>query len=112
LKDIVARWKILRQVRETKGFNIGATGNLKELVDVPDVEIYPIDVSFPALDDKEEFEYLNNLPTSFVLSDEAVDRLRAAAGKIILKSPEFQRLLKDTGATVSPSSAAALSAAK
>jgi NTE family protein len=106
LKDIVARWKILRQVRETKGFNIGASGNLKELVDVPDVEIYPIDVSFPALEDAAEFDYLNNLPTSFVLSDEAVDRLRAAAGRIILNSPEFQRLLQDTGATVSPPAAA------
>jgi NTE family protein len=112
LKDIVARWKILRQVRETKGFSVGASGNLKEVVDVPDVEIYPIDVSFQALDDTEEFEYLNNLPTSFVLSDEAVDRLRAAAGKIIRDSPEFQRLLKDTGATLLPSSRAATPAIK
>ena len=47
-----------------------------------------------------ESEYLNNLPTSFVLPDAAVDRLRAAAGKIILASPEFQRLLKDAGARV------------
>ena len=59
-----------------------------------------------------EFDYLNNLPTSFVLTDEAVDRLRAAAGKIILDSPEFQRLLKDTGATVSPPPGAAVPAAK
>jgi len=102
LKDIVARWKILRQVRDSKAFNVGASGNLKEIVDVPDIEIYPIDVSFPALQDTAEFDYLNNLPTSFVLSDEAVDRLRAAAGKIILNSPEFQRLLKDTGAKVVP----------
>jgi NTE family protein len=69
---------------------------------VPDIEIYPIDVSFQALDDQAEFEYLNDLPTSFVLSDEAVDRLRAAAGKIIVNSPEFQRLLKDTGSAVVP----------
>jgi len=112
LKDIVARWKILRQVRESTGFKVGASGALKEIVDVPDIEIYPIDVSFQALDDAAEFEYLNDLPTSFVLSDEAVDRLRAAAGKIILSSPEFQRLVKDLGATVLPASAAALPVAK
>jgi NTE family protein len=112
LKDIVARWKILRQVRESKGFAVGASGNLKEIVDVPDVEIYPIDVSFQALDDAAEFAYLNDLPTSFALSDEAVDRLRAAAGKIILNSSEFQRLLKDTGATVVPPSGAAMPATK
>ena len=50
--------------------------------------------------DKAEFEYLNGLPTSFVLPDEAVDRLRAAAGTIIMASPEFQRLLKEVGATI------------
>jgi len=107
LKDIVARWKILRQVRENKEFAVGASGKFKELLDVPDVEIYPIDVSFQALDDPAEFAYLNDLPTSFVLSDEAVDRLRAAAGKIIRSSPEFQRLVKDTGAVmVTPPDAA------
>jgi hypothetical protein len=45
-------------------------------------------------------EYLNNLPTSFVLPPEAVDRLRAAAGTIILSSPDFQRPLKDIGTKV------------
>jgi NTE family protein len=100
LKDIVARWKLLRQVRDTKEFSVGASGRFKEILDVPDIEIYPIDVSFQALDDSAEFAYLNDLPTSFVLSAEAVDRLRAAAGKIIRSSPEFQRLLKDTGAVM------------
>jgi NTE family protein len=108
LKDIVARWKLLRQVKNSREFKVGASGNLREAADVPDIEIYSIDVSFPALSDAAEFEYLNNLPTSFVLTDEAVDRLRAAAGKIILDSPEFQRLLKDTGAIVIPASEAVL----
>jgi NTE family protein len=38
------------------------------------------------------------LPTSFALPKAAVDRLRAAAGTIIVSSPDFQRLLKDAGA--------------
>jgi NTE family protein len=70
------------------------------------VELYAINVSFSALADKAELDYLNNLPTSFVLPPEAVDRLRAAAGKIILSSPEFQRLMKDSHlefVTTSPS---------
>jgi NTE family protein len=62
--------------------------------------IYAIDVSFAALTDKAEFDYLNQQPTSFVLPPEAVDRLRAAAGKIILASPEFRRLLKDIDAKI------------
>ena len=51
-------------------------------VRVPDAEIYAIGVSFSALKDTAEFDYLNQLPTSFVLPAEAVDRLRAAAGTI------------------------------
>ena len=54
----------------------------------------------PRSQDKAERDYLNQQPTSFVLPAEAVDRLRAAAGTIILASPEFQRLLKDVGAKV------------
>jgi hypothetical protein len=54
----------------------------------------------------------NDLPTSFVLSGEAVDRLRAASGTIIEQSPEFQRLLRDTGAVVVPPTVVALAATR
>ena len=57
-------------------------------------------MSFATLKDKAELDYLNQQPTSFVLPDEAVDRLRAAAGTIIMDSPEFKRLLKDVGARI------------
>ena len=59
-----------------------------------------IDVSFQALKDKSERAYLNQLPTSFVLSDEAVDRLRVAAATIIFDSPYFRQVLKDAGARI------------
>jgi NTE family protein len=68
------------------------------LLRVPDAEIYAIDVSFSQLKDEEERKYLNKQPTSFALPSEAVDRLRAAAGTIIVDSPEYQRLQKDVGA--------------
>ena len=45
-----------------------------------------------------------HLPTSFVLPAEAVDRLRTAAGAILMALSEFQRLLKDVGAKVVPES--------
>ena len=78
---------------------------------IPNAEIYAIDVSFPALKDKAELAYLNEQPTTFVLTPEAVDRLRAAAGTIIMDSPEFKRLLKDVGATIVPNPPAAAPAA-
>jgi NTE family protein len=52
------------------------------------------------LTDKAELDYLNEQPTSFSLSAEAVDRLRAAAGTIIMASPEFRRLLQDVGGRI------------
>jgi len=64
---------------------------------VPNLEIYVINVSFAELKDAEERAYLNDQPTSLVLPSEAVDRLRAAAGRIVLASPDFQRYLKDLG---------------
>jgi NTE family protein len=100
LRDTVARWNAFRKIRDSVAFSADRDPTLKEVVNAPDVDLYAIDVSFPALEDKAEFEYLNNLPTSFVLSNTAVDHLRAAASTIILQSPDFQRLLKDVGATI------------
>ena len=111
LKDISARWNKDRETRRLAGCS-GSTGTpLCASIRVPQAEIYTIDVSFAALPDAKEREYLNLQPTSFVLPPEAVDRLRAAAGTIIDASPEFQRLLKDVGAKVVDPSASGSAAA-
>lgn len=100
LRDIQARWQARRRIRDSGAFYPGDDMALKEVSNAPDANLYIVDVSFQALTDKEELDYLNELPTSFALPDAAVDRLRAAAGTIILASPEFQRLLRDAGAKV------------
>ena len=99
LKDTAARWQTLRPIRDSAAYAANKDPAVAALR-VPDAEVYAIDVSFSALKDKAELDYLNRQPTTFVLPDEAVDRLRAAAGTIIMASPEFQRLLKDVGAKV------------
>ena len=88
----------MRLIRQSMRGNKDAS--LDAVTRGPDAEIYAIDVSFAALKDKTELEYLNRQPTSFVLEPEAVDRLRAASGTIIRESPEFKRLLKDLGARI------------
>jgi NTE family protein len=100
LRDIQARWQGQRKIRDSAALSADPDRVLTEAMHAPDTELYVVDVSFQALEDRNELEYLNNLPTSLVLPDAAVDRLRAAAGKIILASPEFQRLLRDVGARV------------
>ncbi len=100
LKDIAARWQTARGIRAMAGCSTNKDSPICAAVRPPEAEIYAIDVSFATLPDAAERLFLNQQPTTFVLPAEAVDRLRAAAGKIILASPEFQRLLKDVGATV------------
>ena len=98
LKDISARWKTLREIRDSVVFTKRSDPAMSFVEHAPSPQLYAIDVSFSALSDKAEFDYLNKLPTTFVLPDEAVDRLRAAAAKIILESPDLQRVMKDAGA--------------
>ena len=100
LRDTAAHWQTLRRIRDSAAYAANKDPAVAAALRVPNAEIYAIDVSFPALKDKAEFDYLNLQPTTFALPAEAVDRLRAAAGTIIMASPEFQRLLKDVGAKV------------
>jgi NTE family protein len=100
LRDTAAKWRTMRLIANSKAMAANTDPAVAKAVRVPKAEIYAIDVSFAALADKAEFDYLNQQPTSFVLPPEAVDRLRAAAGTIILSSPEFRRLLNDIDAKV------------
>jgi NTE family protein len=100
LKDTASRWQTLRLIRDSAAMASNKDPAVAAALRIPNAEIYAIDVSFPALKDKAELAYLNQQPTSFVLPAEAVDRLRAAAGTIIMASPEFQRLLKNAGARI------------
>ena len=93
LKDMVARWQLAREIKASGVFaNAGNSALAKAAANVPNIEIFPIEISFDALADPAERDYLMNLPTSFVLPAEAVDRLRAAAGKVVRESADFQAL--------------------
>jgi NTE family protein len=107
LRDTAARWKMLRGIRDSGAIVDDGSPALAEVARVPNLEVYVIDVSFGALKDEKERTYLNELPTSFTLPPEAIDRLRAAAGTIVLESPDFQRYLRDLGDRVVRTPAAA-----
>jgi NTE family protein len=100
LKDLIARWQTARAIRASSAFVGGGNPVLARASDVPDIDVFPIDVSFSADPDPAERAYLNNLPTSFVLPPEAVDRLRGAASRILWASPDFQRLMTQLHAAV------------
>jgi NTE family protein len=104
LRDIEARWKTMRDLKNTPGIlkmkNAKASAAINYIRNSPDAKLYTINVSFAGIPDAQERDYLNQLPTSFVLEDEAVDRLRAGAQSALLNSPDFQNLIIDTGARI------------
>lgn len=104
LRDIEARWEMMRSLRDLPAIKrIKAKDSndvLNSIRKVPNAKLYVINVSFAGVPDADEQDYLNGLPTSFVLPDEAVDRLRAAGGAALLNSPDFQRLLSDAKAQI------------
>ncbi len=91
LHDIIRRWRLewrLEMRTEQTGAPVAAAD------DVPDIEFTTINVSFDALADPLERDFLLALPTSFVLPDKAVDRLRAAAGQLLRDSPQYRELVR------------------
>ncbi len=102
LRDIAARWQTMNKIRSSPAMAGNKDPEITKLLRAPNPQIYAIDVSFSQLKDAAELAYLNQQPTTFVLPPEAVDRLRAAAGTLILQSPEFQQVLKDLNATIVP----------
>ncbi len=95
LRDIQARWASLREVRDAIKSYPALDDKLQTVMRAPDITIRVVEVSFGVLPDKAERDYLNTLPTSFVLDNEAVDRLRVAAKNAILASPEVKRLMSN-----------------
>jgi NTE family protein len=106
LKDMVARWQRAREIKASGVFaNTGNSALARAAANVPNIDIFPIEISFEALADpadREERDYLMNLPTSLVLPPEAVDRLRAAAGRIVRESADFQALKRAMSASAAP----------
>src|SRR4029077_19454225 len=94
LRDIDARWTAQRAIRDSAAFDKKRDPAVGWVANAVNADIYAIEVSFQALSDKKERDYLNQLPTSFTLPADPVDRLRAAAKNIILASSDFQQLLE------------------
>jgi hypothetical protein len=60
-------------------------------------QFYFIDVSLQAIEDEEERNSFQGIPTALTLDPASVDRLRAVARKLLLGSPDFKRLVSELG---------------
>jgi NTE family protein len=97
LSDTAARWQTMRAMRDASSPADRTKPAFREAIRVPNAEIFVVDVSFARVSDTTEREYLNQLPTSFSLPGEAVDRLREAAKEILLESAGFRKYAQELG---------------
>jgi NTE family protein len=76
----------------------GATeAQAEAAVRLPKLSVHTLDISFDAIRDPKERAYFMNLPTSFVLPAEDVDRLREVAGQLMRDSQDFQSVVREFG---------------
>jgi NTE family protein len=97
MKDKAQMWRWRRDLLVAKKRLAGASKAQAE-ASVPKIDLQVLDISFDAIRDVEKRNYFMNLPTSFVLKHEEVDRLREVAGELLRQSPEYQVILRDLGA--------------
>ena len=64
---------------------------------VPKVTLRVLDVTFDSIPDPDERAIFMNMPTSFVLPDEDIDRLREIAGRLLRQSAEYQAIVQALG---------------
>ena len=61
------------------------------------VEYYFISLDFKQMEDPHDVYFLNNISTTFTLTNHEVDRLIEAGEATLLNHPEFKRLMRDLG---------------
>lgn len=98
MKDQAEIWNWRRELRVAEARFAGMSEAEAE-ASVPKVEMRVLNVSFDAIPDPQEREYFMNLPTSFVLPPEAVDRLREIAGRLLRESVDYRSLVREFGGT-------------
>ena len=98
MKDSAEIWKWRRELLVAQARLAGATEAQAE-ASVPKVTLRVLDVSFDEIRDPKERAYFMNLPTSFVLPAEDVDRLREVAGRLMRQSAEYESIVREFGGT-------------
>lgn len=102
LRDMQARWTLLQALARSPAFQPERDPALAARLRAPAIDLHVVDVSFAAVADAGERRFLEELPTSFALAPEAVDRLRRAARGLVRDSAELKRALGGMGAHFAP----------
>ena len=72
-------------------------------LDAPhEVDLYPVQVAFQYIASREERRWFQNLPTSFELPRETVDRLRAVGRRLLAEDPQYRNLMRALHGCLAP----------
>ncbi len=93
----ITKWR--RELRVARARLAGATEEEAE-ASVPKVTLRVVDVTFDSIPDPDERAIFMNMPTSFVLPDEDIDRLREIAGRLLRQSAEYGVVVHDLGGSL------------
>lgn len=99
MRDRVAVMSWRRQLQVAKAQLAGASLEEAE-ASIAKINVHLLEVNFDNVPDSQRRSRLKNLPTSFVLSAEEVDELRAVAGELMRQSPEYQSLVRELKGTL------------
>ena len=100
MKERQAIFNLRRELLVARARLAGATEAQAEAeasMKIPKLDLMTLDISFDAIPDPKERAHFMNLPTSFVLPPEDVDRLREVAGRLMRESPDFQSVVREFG---------------
>jgi NTE family protein len=100
MKEHQAIFNLRRELLVARARLAGATEAQAEAeasLVIPKLDLMTLDISFDAIPDPKERAHFMNLPTSFVLPPEDVDRLREVAGRLMRESPDFQSVVRKFG---------------
>ena len=92
MKDRAAVSAMRRNLQVAQAQLAGASAAEAEAL-YPKIDMHVMDVNFENLADASERSYFMNLPTSFVLTEEQVDRLREVGGRLLRESSVYQDML-------------------
>jgi NTE family protein len=93
LRDIAARWADRRELEIARRVDAGQSRTEAEAA-VPKITFDAIDVSFDAIEDPAERRRFMEMPTTFSLPPESIDRLRELGGRLLRNSRPYQILLQ------------------
>jgi NTE family protein len=97
LRDHMSRWREAITTGRGQDVSDSSVEADKKPFSVLTPQSYLVEVSFEIMKDESERRHLEDLPTTFHLDPNDVDRLRAAARKILKNSNSFQTLIADLG---------------